>query len=48
MTTLPGLILLFLAMTLLVLAVLGIVLWRRSARDRRSAPPSAPAARKDQ
>jgi Na+-transporting methylmalonyl-CoA/oxaloacetate decarboxylase gamma subunit len=47
MKTLLGLILLFLAVTLLVLAVLGIGLRRRSTRDRRSEPPSAPEARKD-
>ena len=47
MSTLLGLILLFLAMTLLVLAMLGIVLWRRPVRGRRAEPPPAPAARKD-
>ena len=47
MTTLPGLMLLFLAMTLLVLALLGIVLWRRSARSRRPSRDQRRLLRKD-
>jgi hypothetical protein len=47
MMTLTGLLLLFLAMTLLVLAVLGAALRRRVNRDRRTGPPAPPAARED-
>jgi Sec-independent protein secretion pathway component TatC len=47
MMALPELIMLFVAVTLLMLVGFGIFLWKRFSRERRSEPRAASAAGKE-